>query len=209
MRYKQLFNNDGWETGTAETPVASFIKAFMDEMKTLLGLNGESFGNVEHIQMLLHMMDWAASDSRQNNPEYRYMTIEPNQFKEHPVLPDPLHIPGDVVAETNASRTVAPSVPQLMPQNHPTPKERKLLPDAGDEIKGKLQEILADGAIYLIIDGYPDHVEGYISAEEIAASGKNYSQGFPANSIKLKVQEVRPQGDRFAVICQFIARNKK
>jgi CRISPR-associated protein (TIGR03986 family) len=114
-RYTKLFNEDGWETGEKSEDLkalsnpealAALVKEF--EKALLKVLQPRKLANpsepcthlsdLKRIGMLLKMMEWpgfpAAQDqppflNRENRSNTRYMTIQPNEYSNRPVLPDP------------------------------------------------------------------------------------------------------------------------
>lgn len=93
-RYTRLFEGEAWhKADRRENNTQPFLNAF--ENYVLAGMDqGErgqkkSLKDVERIQMLLKMLEWAGPDRQLTE----YMRIEPvNEYKERPVLPDPLNI---------------------------------------------------------------------------------------------------------------------
>lgn len=107
-RYSALFDGDGWQEGLCGDP------KHLDDSETLiqltccfeeyvlgdLDLSGrcKHLSELERIAMLLKIMEWpgypAASGEalflrNENRPNTRYMTIQPNEYTNRPVLPDP------------------------------------------------------------------------------------------------------------------------
>lgn len=95
-RYTGLFDNGGWAKGEKEeNNLDRFKKVFEQFILDRMDENEKKsdFHQVERINMLLKMLKWPGPDGKwQGKKLTEYMTIEPNQFKERPVLPDPLHI---------------------------------------------------------------------------------------------------------------------
>ena len=93
-RYRRLFESETWHQAERhETDTQSFVNAFENYMLTGMdkGEKGQSksLNDVERIRMLLKMLEWSGPDRRLTE----YMTIDPvNEYKERPVLPDPLRI---------------------------------------------------------------------------------------------------------------------
>ena len=93
-RYARLFSGNDWHRGEKEEPdMRRFLDAFerfvLDEMDAQERGQARSLKDVERIKMLLTMLEWPGPDRSLTE----YMTIEPvNEYKERPVLPDPLHI---------------------------------------------------------------------------------------------------------------------
>lgn len=97
-RYKQLFNGDAWHTAGEERDPQAFIAAFEKYVLDELGETDKGrrrLAELERIRMLLAMHEWPGPPA----PETRYMEIEReigkdtlNEYKERPVLPDPLAV---------------------------------------------------------------------------------------------------------------------
>jgi len=98
-RYNTLFNNDDWQESEQNTDATECVTAFEQHiLKTLHGGKADSrqLAKEPRIKMLLAMLQW-----REGNNEWleqtRYMEIErgagkTNEYKDRPVLPDPLHV---------------------------------------------------------------------------------------------------------------------
>jgi CRISPR/Cas system CSM-associated protein Csm3 (group 7 of RAMP superfamily) len=108
-RYASLFSGDSWETGISCSglPLSSneIIDGYMGQFeKHVLKVVGRktkqsssSLKEFKRIGMLLKMMEWPGYPAvsggplflevRENRPNTRYMKIEPNEYKERPVLP--------------------------------------------------------------------------------------------------------------------------
>lgn len=104
-RYTKLFNKNLWHTGEdAEVSKEKFKHDF--ENYVLNHINQEERGSAQviaqlsRIQMLLKMLEWPGPEPNLTN----YMTIEPNQYKERPVLPDPLNV-GSHCLTTSSPKT--------------------------------------------------------------------------------------------------------
>lgn len=102
-RYGSLFDNEQWCIGsiTADDRIAAFVTAFDKLIRNEIGATKQSsLAEVERIQMLLRMLEWPGPGKELT----RYMEIERpdpkvkrgkiNEYKNRPVLPDPLHIDG-------------------------------------------------------------------------------------------------------------------
>ncbi|HRQ68285.1 MAG TPA: TIGR03986 family CRISPR-associated RAMP protein [Candidatus Syntrophosphaera sp.] len=92
-RYTRLFAGSDWQLEEKPPDTQSFICAF--ENFVLNGMDAKergqarSLNEVERIKMLLKMLEWPGPDRSLTE----YMVIEPtNEYKERPVLPDPLYI---------------------------------------------------------------------------------------------------------------------
>ena len=117
QRYQTLFDGETWQEGvTAATDrIPEFVEAFDTFMCDRIGVAQQaSLAQVERIQMLLRMLEWPGPDKALT----RYMEIERqdpsikrgkiNEYKERPVLPDPLHVdPAGRSSASSASRPPA------------------------------------------------------------------------------------------------------
>lgn len=87
-RYQYLFVKDEnglcWNTGNQEANWKDFIPAFERFLMGRLNTQAQQLHDLERIQMLLLMLE-----GRETSSELTHMTIEPNEFKERKVLPDP------------------------------------------------------------------------------------------------------------------------
>ncbi len=101
QRYQSLFAKETWETGhrQADDQIGEYIAAFDQFIRSQIGAtNCASLADVPRIQMLLRLLEWPGPDKEQT----RYMEIERkdptirggkiNEYKNRPVLPDPLHV---------------------------------------------------------------------------------------------------------------------
>ena len=169
-RYGSLFGGDGsWNAAATSTEMEAHVKAF--EMY-LLQENGiaqvDRLYKVERIRMLLTMLEW-----REGTPDWlaktRYMEIEHetgrprpndtvNEYKERPVLPDPLGVEGK---EGERGRETRPTQPSTTPERtppHPTPVTQavtpktppRTTPEIGERVAGKVDTIEDNGDVYLI-----------------------------------------------------------
>lgn len=80
-RYTQLFSAGSWATGQSEHNPETYIKAFKSMIAAQTGKAFDSHPRIKELQTLLRLVAPSAT--------YDYMTIEPNEFKERPVLPYP------------------------------------------------------------------------------------------------------------------------
>ncbi|MCX7979099.1 MAG: TIGR03986 family CRISPR-associated RAMP protein, partial [Bdellovibrionaceae bacterium] len=93
-RYSQLFADSDWQRGERqETDLQQFIRAFegfvLEGMDAKERKQAQSLKDLERIRMMLNMLEWPGP----NRSLTEYMTIQPiNEFRERPVLPDPLSI---------------------------------------------------------------------------------------------------------------------
>ncbi|MCS6860789.1 MAG: TIGR03986 family CRISPR-associated RAMP protein, partial [Abditibacteriales bacterium] len=107
-RYAALFEGDNWQTGVAASgeslsdrgTLEARVKDFEQHVLETLGLSAtrRHLSGVPRIGMLLKLMEWPGYPAEpnadrfltaQNRPNTRYMTIQPNEYRDRPVLPDP------------------------------------------------------------------------------------------------------------------------
>lgn len=102
QRYSQLFNTDGWEEAKSEADntlkqtLISAFESFMLDKETGISKSDHpktgratTLKEVPRIEMLLAMLRF---DQSPPSTKTRYMTIQPNEYKERRVLPTPLDI---------------------------------------------------------------------------------------------------------------------
>jgi CRISPR-associated protein (TIGR03986 family) len=96
-RYSQLLGNNGWHTGERSEPnLSQFKDAFeryildSDHLGQQEPSIAENLSQVPRIKMLLKMLQWPGPEPSITE----YMRIEPNEYKERPVLPDALNLHG-------------------------------------------------------------------------------------------------------------------
>jgi CRISPR-associated protein (TIGR03986 family) len=104
-RYTQLFrdNSHNWETAETLETAPNYKQCFENYMLEELQHAGK-FEDICRIQMLLEMLRWEEKPSQKYLEQRRYMEIERqqrprlgndnNEYKEHPVLPNPLDVMG-------------------------------------------------------------------------------------------------------------------
>ncbi|MBW4670060.1 MAG: TIGR03986 family CRISPR-associated RAMP protein [Cyanomargarita calcarea GSE-NOS-MK-12-04C] len=102
-RYSQLFNESKWLTGEenqsdtiskSEACIEAFEKYITDNIHPddhPEGENAIKLDEIPRIQMLLLMLQ---CDNQLSADDTRYMTIEPNEYKDRPVLPTPFQVMG-------------------------------------------------------------------------------------------------------------------
>jgi CRISPR-associated protein (TIGR03986 family) len=91
-RYRQLFDDSGWQTGEREeSNPQQFRQAFeqyvLERMSHEERGNTRSLAEVTRIQMLLKMLEWPGPDS-----DTGYMDL--TEFTDRPALPGPLYVEG-------------------------------------------------------------------------------------------------------------------
>ena len=125
QRYTRLFAEAGWEEANQEAAADSYIAAFEKYLLVdqHVSPQKEHLAEVERIQMLLAMLEWHEG-SREWLEATRYMEIEHgegkvNEYKERPVLPDPLAVLAGLPVQPPARPTGVPPQAQAPAQNPP------------------------------------------------------------------------------------------
>ncbi len=90
-RYQKLFEKDSWFEAVQKVPEESrnsLIKTFEEYVLVQIKYNTKvnSFSEIKRIEMLLKMMEWEEPSTKLTE----YLQI--NEFRQRPVLPDPLNI---------------------------------------------------------------------------------------------------------------------
>lgn len=84
-RYQSLFNEGGWAEGyDRNAPVDEFIKAFKLTVQQKTGQPFDAHDRIKELKTLLKLVNPSINT--------QYMTIEPNEFKDRPVLPYPSEV---------------------------------------------------------------------------------------------------------------------
>lgn len=124
QRYGSLFSDEQWSTGVSEADarIPEYVAAFDKLIRGQIGATRQSsLAEIERIQMLLRVLQWPGPDKEL----IRYMEIERpdpkvkrgkiNEYKNRPVLPDPLHIEGGGHASASVRTTSQPQRPPTNP----------------------------------------------------------------------------------------------
>jgi cold shock CspA family protein len=147
-RYGQLFHESTWHLAEQAADASLYVERFERYVLNAIGQPGAArLAEVDRIRMLLTMLEWREG-TEQWLKATSYMEVEAgsdqvNEYKERPVLPDPLA----VVADTERSRSNAPS--QKTQAEQPTaaqPRQATAEPRAGaaGEKTGKVVRWVAD-----------------------------------------------------------------
>ncbi|MBC8253135.1 MAG: TIGR03986 family CRISPR-associated RAMP protein [Ardenticatenia bacterium] len=191
QRYRQLFEGKKWAEGTkpegelAREAIEKFEQLILSD--SVLNPRGiQSLDKVERIQALLALLGWTGPDREQT----RYLLIEHpergNEYKERPVLPDPLAVSGAHVRERQPPRRPQPP---LRTGQRPTPIPPSARPrrihelQVGTVLKGTVRRIMPFGAFVDIGVGR----DGLVHVSEL-------SDGFVGS-----VEEVVNVGDEVTV----------
>jgi CRISPR-associated protein (TIGR03986 family) len=116
-RYAELLSGDRWAEAVADAEGTPYVEQFDEYVRHALGSDAQHLCELERIQMLLAMLEWHESDEAWLEAT-RYMEIEHgldkvNEYKERPVLPDPLAV--------LAGRPVRDTAPQPRPRAETRP----------------------------------------------------------------------------------------
>lgn len=135
-RYKTLLDNNTWNAGAPEQKqdfITDFETAMVTKLRERQVAVPGTFRQVERIKMLLTMLDW-----NEGTPDWldktRYMEIDRptghlrrdgrpetfNEYKERPVLPDPLYISG--VPRTTPRSSGGPGFNRPFEPRHDQPR---------------------------------------------------------------------------------------
>lgn len=151
-RYGTLFDGDNWQTGAAgaeqrlsdRPTLGALTHSFEQHVLEVLGLNKacQRLSELKRIGMLLKMMEWPGfpavlpatpnnrvitEDGRQR-PNTRYMTIQPNEYRDRFVLPSPAEF-GDLTGDAVPTVANEPSVSSTALKNTSNaPQEKKPSP---------------------------------------------------------------------------------
>ncbi|HZQ07112.1 MAG TPA: TIGR03986 family CRISPR-associated RAMP protein, partial [Anaerolineae bacterium] len=210
-RYCKLFEDGAWASGIAlVSNQAQYKDAFEKFMLEKLDAAdkgvAQSFRDVERIQMLLKLLEFPGPDKNwTRNMEIErnngYPEPKVNEFKERPVLPDPLNIKPTGEQVRTSSKPASQPKPFAPPQQRgqqqsaPKPKEKLQgaqtktrppatkpsmdLPEIGATFTGNIVEIFPDGGVLVQYKNMPiKEVAGYIAAKD--RGNKQYAKGNPA-----------------------------
>ncbi|XHX78400.1 MAG: TIGR03986 family CRISPR-associated RAMP protein [Stenomitos frigidus ULC029] len=198
-RYSKLFSQAGWEKAeTASTDHINdrCITAFEEYILNNIGEldhpsteKAKSLTELPRIQMLLAMLQWGDAPS---SDKTRYMTIEPNEYRERPVLPTPFQVLGDLNRDTRdlsiaAKPQVAVEKPVLAQRTEvakqPEPSSPKVLSERKAEIQlaiATAQTAVGD-KVAAIVRGKKGHQITY----EITATTQRLTQREPKKAATL------------------------
>jgi hypothetical protein len=171
-RYQNLFDsNDCWEKGETEsnTDISNYVSKFETYMLEKLNHTGD-FKNLCRIKMLLAMLSWPGITDVENNT--RYMEIkrektprigdDPNEYKQRPVLPDPL----DVMREVTGIKIKCDRPSRSTPKK--SAKEQIQQFSEGQEVDAKVVNIkVEEGQKLKIIITYEIPGSDCLAKEEI------------------------------------------
>lgn len=233
LRYTRLFKDGKWADGVRqEISRERFTRAFenfmLDKMDVADKGNATTFREVERIQMLLKMLEYPGPERDWT----RYMTIEPeNEFKERPVLPDPLHIvpTSDGKAKPTPKPSVSPQGRATKPpasQQGRSPKtptssaeKKQAAPPqslqsaasaspykVGDTFNGTVNNIWSDGT-FIIQTPKMTVQQGYARVSKADAAGKNWQKGGNASCEVVSISA--DEKGRIVLVCKASAKKGK
>lgn len=210
QRYARLFENDMWaDSVQQEMEREQFTRAFenivLEGMDAAERAGKEKLEQVQRIQMLLKMLEFPGPDRDWT----RYMEIERregypeqrvNEFKERPVLADPLHIvpssltrgeskpapkPKPAASPQGRAEKIAPASAEKKQAAPPqttqsvAPSLQMSLPEIGAVFTDKVFRINENNDVFVQYKQFSTkQVAGFIPAQERV--GKNYKEGEPA-----------------------------
>lgn len=149
-RYSKLFSEDDWNLSEKNQDSQKYIQSF--ETYILKNLAPEvstaSFIQLQNIRMLLAMLSFPGPDPDKT----RYMLIKnkdnKNEYKDRPVLPDPLGVIGEVEEQKNSENIPIPSPNQSKSPLPVNRTQQPIAPTFREAIFLKVTDI-SGGIIYL------------------------------------------------------------
>jgi CRISPR-associated protein (TIGR03986 family) len=217
-RYRKLFEDGAWASGIASVSNQAqykdaFEKFMLEKLDAADKGIAQSFRDVERIQMLLKLLEFPGPDKNwTRNMEIErnngYPEPKVNEFKERPVLPDPLNIVSSNRGESKSAPKPSAS-PQGRGQKPPAsqqtraphtlaaPAEKKqaappkpVAPTSpykiGDTFNGTVRQVWKDGTF--IIEApklvYP---KGYARVAKEDAAGKGWQEGGAARCEVIRI----------------------
>ena len=129
-RYASLIGDNKFVTGETPQACEGFIEKFEAYALNALGLPFKALAEVSRITNLMHMLAWPGIASKL---EAEYMTIEPNQYKDRPVLPYPEHVAISPIASIRSRPSTKPADDFVPPQPREiSDSDLTILRDKGD-----------------------------------------------------------------------------
>lgn len=175
-RYQKLFQEEKWFYGDPDNQAeqdlkAAFEKFVLDRMDQTERGNAQHLGDLERIKLLLKMLEWKGPDKGLT----RYMTIQPNEFKERPVLPDPLNLAEPTISQKQPDHQASSAPAESTAPHTPSVKHYTV----GAVFTGKISDVYDDGSIDVEVPGV-DPRKGYAMIPATVLGGRKYHEGNPA-----------------------------
>lgn len=171
-RYGQVFVNGGWQEARHPADGAVYAQRFEEYILKAAKLPGAAkLADLERIRMLLAMLEW-----REGTEEWlqatSYMEVEAgtakvNEYKERPVLPDPLAVLANLPVGSAAPSTHGARTTPTEPTVHSRPSGIQAPPpvERANRQNGSVKRWIADRAYgFILPDGGRDQVFVHISA---------------------------------------------
>lgn len=187
-RYERLFDGDGWNAGKDSEPV-DFVGKFEEHMTAALGGMGK-FGRIERIQMLLKMLEFPGP--AKGETEYQ----ELGEFRDRPVLPDPLHVAGQP-----GQGAALPQVNREPPRQTGTPAQ--VDPQVDQIVTAIVIDDSNPAGLWTKIAGYDaNKYIGFIAKKDTLE--KQYKEGA---QVRCQVTAIEPDGSGVKVLLKVAPRN--
>ncbi|MCA9940579.1 MAG: TIGR03986 family CRISPR-associated RAMP protein [Anaerolineales bacterium] len=205
-RYQSLFQGERWKSASSTAEMTAYVEAFEKYVLVDGGIGPQAthLAEMERIKMLLAMLQWREGDAAWLE-QTRYMEIERDsgrnktvdEFKERPVLGDPLQVAGNTtpgigpssiesqlpVTKTSRTETPTPKAPSrpAKPVSDTPPSLIHTM------ITGSVYHIDSKGDVFLEIENSSWHedVLGWIPNDKLG--GIQYQLGHKAACIVLAV----------------------
>lgn len=178
-RYGQLFDGQKWWESARAEDAQPFISAFEKVILEKVASGKKKLADVDRIKMLMEMLKWPGPDRSLT----RYMQIQHsyngNEYKERPVLPDPLNIK-EPSESTNLTGQKKNPVPSTQPMNTISNVRGQTAYKSNDVEKKATVIRSDDGNLYVILPKLPN--------ERIAFKPKpGYSKAEPGTKIRVRI----------------------
>ncbi len=190
-RYEDLFVE--WDETSSETQLDSYIGQFEHYICREIG-HKDAYAEIPRIKELLTLLTVHTPAGN----TFQYMTIQPNEYKDRPVLPYPSVVIGSL-NKTDQLHVSEGNIPQTQ-MKAPSPVVRKSAPDIGDEVKGKVFDV--EDGLWFIPEGYEEDYEAHIPRDKVV---KKRGEG---EIVKARVIDIR-QSNPVTLICEQIVPNEK
>jgi len=197
QRYQALFRDGEWFSAETQKEMAEFKGKFEKFVLGRINPNSQSLADEFRIKELLAMLTWQPGQFENGNPNWRnateYMTLE--EFKERPVLPDPLrvmdkvnHVPPEEY--TYRSRNFQPG----------TINKRLQKCDLLNAVVCFIEPIKdsTDKRLTLTVDEYAERDELFFTTIVDGTKARNISEG---DKVSVRVVEIDQSDEDIEVKC--------